>query len=82
VHKSADAGLSAGDIASIATAAIAVVALVYTARHLEALARDDGVPPSARVRAIEVLLRISKQQQLEDAECERIVRRFGPDRAE
>jgi hypothetical protein len=39
------------------------------------------VPPSARVRAIEVLLRISKQQQPEDAEWERIVRQFGPDRA-
>jgi hypothetical protein len=50
--------------------------------HLEALARDDGVPPSARVRVIEVLLRISKQQQPEDAEWERIVRQFGADRAE
>jgi hypothetical protein len=46
--------------------------------HLEALARDEGVPPSARVRAIEVLLRISEQQGPEDAEWERIVREFGP----
>jgi hypothetical protein len=36
------------------------------------------VPPSARVRAIEVLLRISEQQGPEDAEWERIVREFGP----
>jgi hypothetical protein len=35
------------------------------------------VPPSARVRAIEVLLRISKQQTPEDAEWDRIVREFG-----
>jgi hypothetical protein len=43
--------------------------------------RRASPPPSARVRAIEVLLRISKQQQPEDAEWERIVRQFGPDRA-
>lgn len=42
--------------------------------HLEAIARSESVPPSARVRAIEVLLRINKQQSPEDAEWERIVR--------
>jgi len=50
--------------------------------HLEAIARSEGVPPSARVRAIEMLLRISKQQHPEDAEWERIVRQFGPRDAE
>jgi hypothetical protein len=50
--------------------------------HLENLARDEGVPPSARVRAIEVLLRIGRQQQPEDAEWERIVRQFAPRDAE
>jgi hypothetical protein len=36
--------------------------------HLEAIARSENVPPSARVRAIEVLLRISKQTTHEDLE--------------
>jgi len=51
--------------------------LVEMTDHLEAIARSEDVPPSARVRAIEVLLRISKQQAPEDAEWERIVREFG-----
>src|SRR3954447_7369362 len=38
--------------------------------HLETIARSENVPPSARVRAIEVLLRISKQLTPEDAEWE------------
>jgi hypothetical protein len=46
-------------------------------QHLEAIARSDKVPPSARVRAIEVLMRISKQLPREEAEWERIVREFG-----
>jgi hypothetical protein len=45
--------------------------------HLEAIARSEKVPPSARVRAIEVLLRIAKQQSPDDAEWERIVREFS-----
>jgi hypothetical protein len=44
--------------------------------HLETIARSENVPPSARVRAIEVLLRIAKQQP-EDAEWERLVREFA-----
>jgi hypothetical protein len=45
--------------------------------HLQKIARSDQVPPSARVRAIEVLLRINRQQTPEDAEWERIIREFG-----
>jgi hypothetical protein len=45
--------------------------------HLEAIARSETVPPSARVRAIEVLLRITKQRSPDDAEWDRIVREFG-----
>jgi hypothetical protein len=45
--------------------------------HLETIARCEGVALSARVRAIEVLLRIAKQQTPEDAEWDRIVREFG-----
>jgi hypothetical protein len=50
--------------------------------HLETIARSDDVPPSARVRAIEVLLRIAKQATPEDAEWERIVAEFGSPGAE
>jgi hypothetical protein len=45
--------------------------------HLEAIARSEKVPPSARVRAIEVLLRICKQQTPESEEWDRIVAEFG-----
>jgi len=45
--------------------------------HLEAIARSEKVPPSARVRAIEVLLRISKTATRDDLEWDRIVREFG-----
>jgi hypothetical protein len=51
--------------------------LVEMTEHLEAIARSDNVPPSARVRAIEVLLRISKQTTHEDLEWERITAEFG-----
>ena len=50
--------------------------------HLEAIARSESVPPSARVRAIEVLLRITRQRAPEDAEWDRIVREFGGRSAE
>lgn len=45
--------------------------------HLEAIARSETTPPSARVRALEVLLRISKQATPEDLEWGRIVAEFG-----
>jgi hypothetical protein len=44
--------------------------------HLEAIARDEDVLPSARVRAIEVLMRIERQHP-PDAEWQRIVSQFG-----
>jgi hypothetical protein len=50
--------------------------------HLETIARSENVPPSARVRAIEVLLRIAKQATPEDIEWERIVAEFGSPGAE
>jgi len=50
--------------------------------HLESIARSENVPPSARGRAIEVLLRISKQHTPEDAEWDRIVAEFGSPGAE
>jgi hypothetical protein len=45
--------------------------------HLERIARDEDVPPSARVRAIEVLLRLSKSHSAGDEEWAAIVREFG-----
>jgi len=45
--------------------------------HSEAIARSETTPPSARVRALEVLLRISKQAAPEDLEWEKIVAEFG-----
>jgi hypothetical protein len=45
--------------------------------HLELIARDTDVPPSARVRAIEVLMRIERQHPPDDAEWQRIVSQFG-----
>jgi hypothetical protein len=50
--------------------------------HLEAIARSENVPPSARVRALEVLLRISKNATPEDLEWQRIVAEFGDRHAE
>jgi hypothetical protein len=44
---------------------------------LERIARNEDLPPSARVRSVEVLLRIARQQPAEDAEWERLVREFG-----
>jgi hypothetical protein len=41
--------------------------------HLEAIARDETTPASARVRALEVLLRIEKTATAEDLEFEAIV---------
>jgi hypothetical protein len=51
--------------------------LTEMTEHLEAIARSEKVPPSARVRAIEVLLRISKTATPEDLEWEKIVAEFG-----
>ena len=58
------------------------VDLTEMTEHLEAIARSESVPPSARVRAIEVLLRITKQRAPEDAEWDRIVAEFGGRSAE
>jgi hypothetical protein len=45
--------------------------------HLEKIARDENTPASARVRALEVLLRISKTATPEDLEWEKIVAEIG-----
>jgi len=45
--------------------------------RLEQIARSEEVPPSARVRAIEVLLRIGNQASPEDLEWSRIVAEFN-----
>jgi hypothetical protein len=50
--------------------------------RLEGIARDEKVPPSARVRAMEVLFRIARHQPPEDAEWERIVAQFGGEHVE
>jgi hypothetical protein len=50
--------------------------------RLQAIARDDRVAASARVRALEVLLRINKQATPEDLEWEKLVQQFGPADAE
>ena len=47
-------------------------------QHLEAIARSETVPPSARVRAIEVLLRIARQRSPGDEEWDKIIAEFGP----
>jgi hypothetical protein len=47
--------------------------------HLEAIARDETTPASARVRAIEVLVRISKTSSDEDREWEALVAEIGRD---
>jgi hypothetical protein len=41
--------------------------------HLETIARDETTPPSARVRALEVLLRVAKTASQEDLEWEKLV---------
>jgi hypothetical protein len=44
---------------------------------LEQLVRDPDVSASARIRAVEVLLRIDRSRPEDDREWERIVREFG-----
>ena len=44
---------------------------------LEQLVRDPHVSASARIRAVEVLLRIDRSRPEDDREWERIVSRFG-----
>jgi hypothetical protein len=44
---------------------------------LEAIARSEDTPPSARVRAVEVLLRLAKTASPEDLEWEALVAEFG-----
>jgi hypothetical protein len=51
-------------------------------RHLEGIARDETVAPSARVRAIEVLARIAKGQTDDDREWAEVVKQFGGTDAE
>jgi hypothetical protein len=49
---------------------------------LEQLVRDPDVSASARIRAVEVLLRIDRSRPEDEREWERIVQRFGDDHAE
>ena len=49
---------------------------------LEAVARDPDTPPSARVRSVEVLARLSKSHPPEEVEWSALVRQFAPDDAE
>jgi hypothetical protein len=44
---------------------------------LEGVARDQATPASARVRALEVLLRISKSHTPDDDEWTAIIAEFG-----
>ena len=44
---------------------------------LEQLVRDPDVSASARIRAVEVLLRIDRSRPEDGREWERIVREFG-----
>lgn len=45
--------------------------------HLEAIARDETVAASARVRALEVLLRVERSHPATDDEWNESVQRFG-----
>jgi hypothetical protein len=56
--------------------------LVEMISHLEGIARSGDVPASARVRALEVLLRISKTASDDDLEWQRLLAEFGSADAE
>jgi hypothetical protein len=56
--------------------------LTEMTEHLEAIARDEGVAASARVRAIEVLLRLDKQQSPDEREWARLVEELARDAAD
>ena len=47
--------------------------------HLEQIARDPAVAPSARVRALETLLRINRSTSDEDLQWQQLVADLGGD---